>query len=115
MTITFNGADELIRRVNNQPKAIKNEATDIINKTALRVEKKAAYLAPVDTGMLEQNIAAMPNGPLSATITSHASYSIYQEMGTRKIPPHPYMHPAVESEELFLYQKLSNLLKKGLL
>ncbi|TYC49610.1 HK97 gp10 family phage protein [Weissella muntiaci] len=115
MTVTFKGADELIARYKKQPAAIKREATGIINNTALRVEKRAVEKAPFDTGYLSQHIQASNNGELSAKVVSSANYSIYLEKGTRRMAPRPFMQPAVTAEETFLYQKLSNLLKKGLL
>lgn len=115
MNIKFEGADELIQKFRDNPSKLNSQAGRIINTTALRVEKKAVELAPVDTGYLKQHIKADTDGRLGAEIVSSANYSIYLEKGTRKMPPHAFMEPAVKSEELFLYQKLSNLLKKGLL
>ncbi|GAK32001.1 prophage protein [Weissella oryzae SG25] len=115
MKVTFKGVDNLITKYDKQPQKIKDEATDIINNTAQQVEKKAVELAPVDTGYLKQHIKAENNGLLSAKIISSANYSIYLEKGTRRMPPQPFMQPAVSSQEDFLHQKLSNLLKRGLL
>lgn len=114
MTIKFDGADALIKKFNSQPAVIKKEADGIIANTALRVEKRAKFFAPFDTGYLEQRIMAEPDGELSYTVTSKAEYSVYQEWGTRKMAPHPYMVPAMEQESPFLFQKLQNLLKGGL-
>lgn len=112
--ITFDGADELIRKFERQPAAIKKEADGIIANTALRVERRAKEFAPYDTGYLEQNIMAEPDGDLSYTVTSKAEYSVYQEWGTRNMAPHPFMMPAMQQERPFFFQKLQNLLKGGL-
>ncbi|CBL92232.1 HK97 gp10 family phage protein [Leuconostoc gelidum subsp. aenigmaticum] len=114
MTIQFDGADDLIKQFNSQPEKIRREADNIVMNTALRVETRAKTMAPVDTGYLKQHIAAQKTGDMSADIDSSASYSIFLEMGTRRMSPHPFMNPAMKQEELFFYQKLQNLLKGGL-
>lgn len=115
LTIKFDGANELIARFKSQPTAIKQEASNIIRNTALRVEKQAADNAPVDTGYLKQHIQATTTGELSAQVVSSANYSIYLEKGTRRMAPQPFMQPALDTEKVFLFQKLNSLLKKGLL
>lgn len=112
--VTFDGLDALMKSFNDQPKKVQREVTNIVKTTALKVEKKAAYLAPYDTGYLEQEISTERVGQTTYEVTAHAEYSVYQEFGTRKTPPHPFMTPAVQQETVFFYQKLNNLAKKGL-
>lgn len=114
MTITFDGANTLIKKFNSQPAIIQKEASDIILNTANRVETRAKQFAPVDTGYLRQHIASKKTGVLSADVTSSAEYSVYQEFGTRKMAGKSFMRPAMAQESLFLFQKLQNLLKGGL-
>lgn len=114
MTVRFDGANELVRKFQSQPAIIQREADSIIMNTALRVETRAKQLAPVDTGYLKQHIKAEKTGMLSADVDSSANYSIYLEMGTRKMAPHAFMRPALKQEEVFFFQKLQNLLKGGL-
>lgn len=114
MTIRFDGADALINKFKSQPAAIQREADAIVQNTALRVETRAKKTAPVDTGYLKQHIQAKKTGMLSAEVDSTANYSIYLEMGTRKMPAKPFMRPAMKQEEVFFFQKLQNLLKGGL-
>lgn len=113
--LKWDGMDKLINRIEKQPAAIQKEAGGIIQNTALRVEKRAKEMAPRDTGYLLNHIKAEKTDELGADVVSQAEYSIYNEMGTRKMPPHPYMRPAMEQESPFIFQKLNNLLKKGLL
>lgn len=115
ITIKFDGLDDLLKRIEAQPAKVKSEAGDIIQNTALRVEKRAKASAPEDTGYLKQHITAEKTGELTADVTSLAEYSIYNEFGTRKMAAHPYMRPAMNQEQPFIYQKLNNLLEKGLL
>ncbi|MBU7455844.1 HK97-gp10 family putative phage morphogenesis protein [Leuconostoc fallax] len=115
VTIDFKGADKLISKFQSQPAKVQREAGNIILNTAQRVQTRAIKGAPVDTGYLKQHVQAKKSGNLSADVVSMAEYSIYQEFGTRKMAAHPYMRPAMKQESPFLFEKLENLLQKGLL
>src|SRR5687767_8625338 len=56
-----------------------------------RVAKYARDLAPVETGFLRSQIVVTPEG-----VAALADYSAFQEFGTTRNPPHPYLVPAVE-------------------
>lgn len=114
VTINFSGLDSLVKGFELQPAVVKTEATRIINTVAAKVEKTAAEEAPEDTGYLLQHIMAEPKGALNAQVISTARYSIYQEMGTRKMAAHPFMGPAIKAHKKDLYTMLANLLKEGL-
>lgn len=52
--------------------------------------------APVDTGTLKAGIHDdYDYASHTLYIYSPATYSVYQEFGTRHIPPHPYMRPTI--------------------
>ena len=94
-----------------------------IRKTAFDIQGHAASTAPIDTGFLRNSIyvvthdestygqGAEPTKPGSyllpeidkaendttAWIAVGANYGIYLEMGTRFMPPKPYLAPAVEA------------------
>lgn len=57
---------------------------------------EATRLAPVDTGHLKSAIGYTYNTQ-TKTITLHcdASYALFQELGTRHIPAHPFLRPAM--------------------
>lgn len=114
VNIEFEGADQLIRKFNNQPAAIQREASGIIMNSALQVEKRASDNAPVDTGYLRQHITANKTGEMSAEVVASADYAIYQEYGTRKMSAHPFMRPAMDQEGPLFMRKLQNLLNGGL-
>ena len=52
--------------------------------------------APVDTGLLRTSIANTYDTS-THTLTIHIGmfYGVYQEFGTRFIPPHPFIRPAI--------------------
>lgn len=115
ISIEFEGVDRLLKQIQQQPTKVKQEAKRVVDNAALRVEKKAVQLAPADTGYLKQHIVSSSDGPLSAKVVAEAEYSVYQEFGTRKMSAQPFMTPAVKQESPILYQKLNNLVNKGLL
>lgn len=58
----------------------------------------AKALAPVDTGFLKENIYFTYNPDAKLlTLHSDAFYSIYNELGTYRMKPHPYMRPAINA------------------
>ena len=63
-------------------------------KQALAV---AQSLAPVDTGFLRASIGFTVTSDNTLTLYADAPYDIFQEFGTRNIPPHPHMRPAINT------------------
>lgn len=71
----------------------------------------AKFLAPEDTGFLKSNIY-FTYQPSNKTLTLHsdAHYSVYQEYGTYKMKPHPFLRPALNAAgPAFLTGKLSGV------
>lgn len=66
-----------------------------IRKAAHDIEAQAKVRAPVDTGNLKNSIQAS-GSDVEWRVDSPAEYSLYQEMGTRRMAAHPFMIPAVE-------------------
>lgn len=63
-----------------------------------RVVARARQLVPVDTGALRESIGYVVSGDgLRRTLSIQVGmpYGIYQEFGTRNIPPRPYIRPAL--------------------
>lgn len=72
-----------------------------IRKTAHDIEADAKGFAPVDTGFLRNSISTTISGDgrfgeIAAVIGPTAEYGIYQEVGTSKMPAHPYLAPAFD-------------------
>ena len=93
----------------------------VVKKIAFDLQARAQSLAPVDTGFLRSSIYTVtsdgstygqasggtkestllpqvsgPSDDQSAFVGVGASYGIYVEMGTRRMPARPYFTPAVE-------------------
>lgn len=74
------------------------KATKIVRETALSVQGLAVVNAPFLTGFLRGTIAAIDKGNITFWVEDATEYGIFQELGTRKMPAHPFMVPAVENE-----------------
>lgn len=85
-------------RLPNLAKAIQQEASRIVRRTALNIEAEAKQLAPVDTGTLRASITTYVDDPLHAVVATNADYAVYQEFGTRHQSGQPFMTPAADSE-----------------
>ena len=67
----------------------------MIEKTAVKIESKAKYFCPVDTGLLRSSIThSISYDRLSAEIGTNVDYSSYVEFGTWKMEAQPYLRPA---------------------
>lgn len=71
-------------------------AASFVAKAAFDIQAHAQERAPVDTGVLKASIQARQIGPLHWQVTVGAHYGIYQEYGTRFMPAHPFLNPAIE-------------------
>lgn len=77
---------------------VTRRASQAVRKAAFDVESRAKRLAPVDTGALRNSISTtVSGGGLAATVGPTVHYGIYQELGTRRMRPHPYMGPAADA------------------
>ena len=72
-------------------------AQKVVAKTAHDVEATAKSLAAVDTGAMRNSIGTtISGGGLTAEIGPTVHYAIYNEYGTRRMAPRPFMGPALE-------------------
>ena len=74
----------------------------VVRKTARDITRDAKLLAPVDTGNLRASIGHSDlrtvgtSGDMSVEIGPTANYGIYQELGTSRHAPQPFMGPAAD-------------------
>ena len=61
----------------------------------MAAEGYAKEEAPVDTGELRNSISHATMDNKSVAIGTNVEYGIYQEMGTYKMSPHPFIKPAI--------------------
>jgi HK97 gp10 family phage protein len=71
-----------------------------LTSLAIKVQRQAKRLAPVDTGYLRGSIVwtlATESGRLFALVGSNVEYAWYQEFGTMRMVAHPFLRPALAS------------------
>ena len=103
---------------------LKKDVQKRITKSAFRIEGKAKQGAPVDTGSHRSSGYAIvprtkasgrqvqPKDDMSATIGFTQDYSLYLELGTKKMPARPHLVPAVDAEEKPLIADLKAMFRK---
>lgn len=70
-------------------------AQAVVTKSAADLQRLAQSAAPVDTGFLRSSISTTV-GRLEAEVGPTAHYGIYQELGTSRMGPQPYLFPALD-------------------
>lgn len=71
-------------------------------KRALRVQRRAKQIAPVDTGRLRSSVeyeAGRDSRGLVARIGTDVTYAVYLEFGTRRMAPRPFLRPALQAAQ----------------
>jgi HK97 gp10 family phage protein len=71
-----------------------------ISKAAVRIERVAKQLCPVDTGRLRSSITrevGRDGRGLYATVGTNVEYAPYVELGTRFMGARPFLRPALAS------------------
>ncbi len=77
--------------------AVKAGIPGAVQIAAVNISSKAKDLSPVDTGNLRNSISyRQGNRPNEMIVGANAPYAIYQEFGTRNMPPQPFMRPAID-------------------
>lgn len=63
-----------------------------------KAESYAKAIAPVDSGTLRDSIShAAEDNYRTVVIGTNVYYAPYQELGTIRIKPHPFLRPAIEN------------------
>ena len=93
--IKFEGADEFEGFLSKAFKQAPDVANKVVKNTTEKGMAKAKRLAPRDTRFLHDNIYTEYK-PLSGYVHSPASYSGYQEYGTRYMSAQPFMRPMMQ-------------------
>ena len=75
----------------------KNEAiARALEAIGIQAEGDVAELAPVDTGRLRDSIThEVDESEEAVYVGTNVEYAAYQEYGTSKMKPHPYLKPGI--------------------
>jgi HK97 gp10 family phage protein len=76
-------------------KETNDKCEKMIERTAIKIESKAKYYCPVDTGRLRSSIShRLSYDRLGAEIGTNVDYAEFVEFGTSKMDAQPYLRPA---------------------
>jgi len=98
--IELKGDLELLAVLNKSNSQIRNATMRALKNNTEKTMQQAKKNAPVDTGFLKNNIVTRYED-MSGIIHSQATYSAFQEYGTRYQSGTPFMRPALN----FIYPK----------
>lgn len=101
------------------PKAAGKLAKIVVKKTAKDIEATAKTLAPVDTGNLRSSIKTsdlrgVSQESPSAEVRASANYAVYQELGTSRMAPQPFMGPAADKHAPAFQEAMAQIAAKAL-
>ena len=88
-----------------------------IKDATLLVQATAKDIAPVDTGRLRDSIRAKVgkrNGEVIGSVGTNVEYAPYQEFGTTRMLPQPFLRPALLYKKREIEKILSNYVKDKL-
>lgn len=109
--VAVKGLNKFIRLVAKNQRTIDSAVSKEINRSSLRVEKRAKMIAPWETGWLSNGIYSQMISLLLAEIVSPTEYSVYQEEGTRYMTAQPFLRPALEAEYPVIMKNLNKLMR----
>ena len=109
-TIEWRGDTVLAAALNKASQGVRTQAQNALKNSAEKGKSISKGLAPVDTGFLRANIATRHMGEESH-IHSAASYSGFQEFGTRYQPGKPFMRPMMQQIEPYFTEQIRKVME----
>lgn len=98
MTMDISEIAALAGRLGAAESAVVSGATAVVSDYGDKVEQAAKTLAPVRTGALRGSIVAHKHG-LRVEVEAGEHYGQFNEYGTSRMPPTPFMEPALAANE----------------
>lgn len=88
-------------RLTGSSERVGARAATVVRTVSSLIVRDAKLFAPVDTGYLRSSIGDEilgdgHSGRITAIIGPTADYGIYQELGTSRMPPNPFLFPAFD-------------------
>lgn len=99
--------DRLAVDLTKAPGKVRRKVSQAIRKSAQGIQRDARRLCPVRTGALRDSIST-DIGALEAEIGPTIFYGKYQEFGTSKMSPNPFMRPAFDRRAPLLERSLGD-------
>ncbi len=105
------GINATVRAFGRYESTVRKQITNALTVSSILVSRDAKRVAPLKFGNLKRSIRfVVDRRKLVAAVGSNLDYSIYQELGTKKMRANPYLQPALEKNQ----RQIIKLLKKAL-
>lgn len=105
--------DDLIHTFEGHLAGMDSRTALVVRKSAFEVERRSKILAHVDTGAMRNQITtrevANTGRTYAMTVVAEAAHSGFEEFGTSRRPPHPFMRPAVDAVAPMFVQAMAQL------
>lgn len=75
---------------------LRSEIDERLEKSGIVVSNAAKQFSPIDTGRLRASLTHYKEGN-TVYIGTNVFYGVYQELGTRRMSPNPYLRPGAEA------------------
>ena len=109
---TVTGISGTIRALGKYEGRVRRDVNVALKAGAILVSKDAIRRAPRRTGTLARSIRiAVDKKKMIAIVGSGLEYSIYQELGTRKMQANPYLGPALLNNQAEILSLIKNATK----
>lgn len=114
MSIEFDAHEviQLTHELQQSTREVRARASRAVRAAGARIERDAKAAAPVDTGNLRNSIHATNTGggdTVSVEVSTSVNYAIYQELGTSRMAPHPFLFPAFDRNKPAFIQAMEQL------
>lgn len=111
---------EVARDLRKAPGRVGAKVSRALRAGAYRMEATAKAAAPVDTGALKSSISTSFEGggrygAIAAVIGPTVDYGLWQEIGTSRMPPQPYLGPAFDRHIGAVQQAIAQAAQDGIL
>jgi HK97 gp10 family phage protein len=109
LTLRTNGTETTIANLDRFYTHAQKELAIAMGEVVKKIYFTAHYLVPVDTGKLMASLwgnVGRRRVWVEGFVGAKARYAIYVERGTSRTPAQPFLWPAVQQNQAFIYEKL---------
>ena len=112
ISLKVEGADAILKKFKKFGDEGTKVVADITEIYAKEIEADAKRNAPVDTGKLQQNIAAEKFNENTWYITAYERYATFVEFGTRFMASRPFLYLAFRGKSKTYVKDLNKALER---
>lgn len=112
LTVKVEGLENLQKLLKSKSEIVDKELPRVLYKAALRIERDAKLLAPVDTGALRASIHTIKINKFTYWVADGVNYGVFQEVGTKYIEGVHFMQKAAKKNKAQIVKDIEDLYKK---